>query len=140
MHERLKLTLHLPSGETSIMACMLVYGVVCLVVLFAVAEVALVLLAGAVLPFEIISSMLQQHLPWLASGIAAYGFTSWVCIEPQWKQRVCNAVIAVAGMSVLFVSLTAGAYIHFLVAMLIIMVVALLAPIYSCARFKDGIS
>ena len=122
------------------MACMLVYGVVCLVVLFAVAEVALVLLAGAVLPFEIISSMLQQHLPWLASGIAAYGFTAWVCIEPQWKQRVCNAVIAVAGMSVLFVSLTAGAYIHFLVAMLIIMVVALLAPIYSCARFKDGIS
>lgn len=139
-NKRLKLTLHLPSGETSIMACMLVYGVVCLVVLFAVAEVALVLLASAVLPSEIICSMLQQHLPWLASGIAAYGFTAWVCIEPQWKQRVCNAVIAVAGMSVLFVSLAAGAYIHFLLAMLVIMIVALLAPIYSCARFKDGIS
>lgn len=139
-NKRLKLTLHLPSGESSIMVCMLLYGVLCLILLFAVSEGVLVLLAEAVLPFEIIWSMLQQHFPWLVAGIAAYGFTAWICIEPQWKQRVCNAVIALVGLSVLFVSQVAGAYDHFGLGMSGIAIVALLASIYSCARFKDGIS
>lgn len=139
-NKRLKLTLHLPASEQSIMACMLLYGVLCLVLLFVISELALALLAGIVLPWGIIWSMLQQHLPWLIAGIAAYGFAAWVCIEPQWKQRVCNVVIALVGLSVLFVSLTAGAYDHFGWGMLGVIIVSLLAPLYSCARFKDGIS
>lgn len=138
-NKRLKLTLHLPSGESSIMACMLLYGVMCLLLLFVAAECVLVLWAGMALPSEIICSMIQQHLPWMVAGIAAYGFAAWVCIEPQWKQRVCNAVVAIVGLSVLFVSLTSGAYAHFGIGMLGIAVVALLAPVCSCARFKDGI-
>ena len=138
-NKRLKLTLHLPAGETHIMLDMLLYGVASLAILFVVFEVLLIGLMRIYLPWEIVSSMLIQHLPWLAAGIAAYGFASWICIEPQWKQRILNALIAISGLSILFITTLPESYIRFGWGMILIVIVSVFAPLLSCARFKNGI-
>lgn len=138
-NKRLKLTLHLPASETHIMCNMLLYGAVALLLLYAVFEVVMAVGMSFYFPSVLVGRMLCQHLPWLSAGIAAYGFTAWVCIEPQWKQRVWNVLIALAGLSVLFLSLVPGIYVHFGWGMAGIAVLALLFPLYSCARFKEGI-
>ncbi len=65
------------------------------------------------LPSEIVGMMLQQLLPWMVAAVAGYGFTAWICIEPQWKQRMLCIVVSVGLLSMLFVSSYPGAYSQF---------------------------
>lgn len=138
-HKRLKLTLHLPASEGHIMRCMLLYGASVLLLLFVVFETMLAGIGSLYLPTEVLGQLGWQLLPWSLAGLAVYGFTSWVCIEPQWKQRIWNALTGAAGLSMLYVSQYPGIYAHFLTGSLVIAILALLFPLYSCARFKNGI-
>ena len=137
--KRLKLTLHLPANETSIVAAMLMYGYVLLLGLFALIVIALVVGMNSLFSFEINQLMLSQFLPWLVSGLVAYGFTAWICFEPQWKQRVLNLIIAVGLLSVLFVSQNSDVYLHFGLGMLVLLVASFTFPFYSAMRFKHGV-
>ena len=123
--KRLKLTLHLPAGETQIMVSMLWYGF------------SIVLLLC--LPSEIVGMMLQQLLPWMVAAVAGYGFTAWICIEPQWKQRMLCIVVSVGLLSMLFVSSYPGAYSQFGAGICWILAASFIFPFSSCIRFKYGV-
>ena len=86
--KRLKLTLHLPAGETQIMASMLWYGFSVVLLLCLLLSLVLAAVVRLFLPSEVVGMMLQQLLPWIVAAVVGYGFTAWVCIEPQWKQRM----------------------------------------------------
>lgn len=137
--KRLKLTLHLPASETSILFNMLLFGFVSLVPFFLLFGGILACGASCYLPAEVVSLMVWQILPWSVSGLAVYGFAAWICMEPQWRQRVLNSLIALSGLSVLFLSETPGAYMHFGWGMIGILFLSFLFPFYSCVRLKDGI-
>ncbi len=49
----------------------------------------------------------------LVAGLAGYGFTAWICIEPCWKQRAMNMLMAAGLLSVCFVSVYPEAYAGF---------------------------
>ena len=138
-HKRLKLTLHLPADENCILSNMLHYGLCILLLLFTVFGVILIGIGSLYLPAGILSRLGWQLLPWYTAGISIYGFTAWVCIEPQWKQRIWNILTGGAGLSVLYLSLYPGVYAHFLTGSIAIAILSLLFPLYSCARFKNGI-
>lgn len=136
--KRLKLTLHLPLGETRIICAMLGYGVAVLLVLFTI--VALVLTSGLSVRFsrEIVLSNFLTALPWLLGGLQAYLFGAWICLEPVWKQRIFNAIPAVCVVSSFYSSATPGAYTTYLPYMLIFIAASFFFSLHSAARFKDG--
>lgn len=138
-NKRLKLTLHLPVSETVILVDMLLYGLGSLLLLFFLAGGVLTCGAGYFLPAEVVSLMLWQILPWTVSGLVVYGFTVWVCMEPQWKQRILNTFVALSGLSVFFLSDTPRGYMYFGWGMAGILLLSFLFPLYSCVRFKDGV-
>lgn len=91
------------------------------------------------LPSEIVGMMLQQLLPWMVAAVAGYGFTAWICIEPQWKQRMLCIVVSVGLLSMLFVSSYPGAYSQFGAGICWILAASFIFPFSSCIRFKYGV-
>ena len=139
VNKRLKLTLHLPAEENSIIACMLQYGYIVLLVLFGITIAAYVVGLSFTFPFEITGRMLARLTPAFVAGLAAYGFTAWICFEPQWKQRVLNSFVAVGLISVLFVSVQSAVYMHFALGLIILLIASFAFPFFSVLRFKHGV-
>lgn len=137
--KRFKLTLHLPASESRLVSSMLLFGYGVLGVLYLCCLVFLSLLVSRVLPFEGVSMMLSQVLPWTAAGLAGYGFTAWICIEPCWKQRAMNMLMAAGLLSVCFVSVYPEAYAGFGWGMAVLVSASFVFPFYSCIRFKQGV-
>ena len=138
-NKRLKLTLHLPASETRLVSAMLLFGYGALLVLYLASMGLLSLLVGRILPAEVICMMVSQLLPWAMAGLAGYGFTVWICVEPSWKQRLFNMLISLGLLAVFFVSLYPGTYSGFVWGMMLILISSFVFPFYSCVRFKQGI-
>ena len=138
-NKRLKLTLHLPASETRLVSAMLLFGYGVLLVLYLASMGLLSLLVGRILPAEVICMMVSQLLPWAMAGLAGYGFTVWICVEPSWKQRLFNMLISLGLLAVFFVSLYPGTYSGFVWGMMLILISSFVFPFYSCVRFKQGI-
>ena len=138
-NKRLKLTLHLPARETAIVSSMLLYGYLILVGLFLFSIIVYIVGLSFIFSFEITQMLLSKLIPSFVSGLVVYGFTAWICFEPQWKQRVLNLMVAVGLLSVLFVSQLAGAYMHFTVGLIILLIASFAFPFYSVLRFKHGV-
>ncbi|NDV68499.1 hypothetical protein [Dysgonomonas sp. 25] len=136
--KRLKLTLHLPLPETKILSSMLLYGMLILLAVLVVFYAVLYIGLSCYYPSEILAATTWQMLPWLIGGLLSYFFAAWVCLEPVWRQRVLNALIAIAGLSMYYMSAKSGGYIYFVPCLLLVLVAGFSFPFYSAARFKDG--
>lgn len=139
VNKRLKLTLHLPAGESAIVSAMLAFGYLILLGLFAVILLIFAIGFSVIFPKEITCNLIARIIPAIVAGLTAYGFTAWICFEPQWKQRVFNLVIAVGLLSVLFLSEQAGAYLHFSLGFILLLVLSFALPFFSVLRFKHGV-
>ncbi|MDR2038979.1 MAG: ABC transporter permease [Bacteroidales bacterium] len=137
-HKRLKLTLHLPVNESKILSNMLGYGIIILAALFILSEV--VLLSGLGIRFcpELVMANFKASLPWFIGGLASYLLAAWICLEPVWRQRIFNAVIAACCISFFYNTALPGAYAPFLPYLICFIVVSFLFSFYAAARFKDG--
>ena len=138
-NKRLKLTLHLPANESSIVASMLLFGYFVLIGFYVCSVLVYIVGFSFLFSSEIIQMLLSKLIPAFVSGLAAYGFTAWICFEPQWKQRVLNLLVAIGLLSVLFVSQFAGVYLHFCFGLLVLLVASFVLPFYSVLRFKHGV-
>ena len=112
--KRLKLTLHLPAGETQIMASMLWYGFSVILLLCLLLSLVLSAVVRLFLPSEIVGMMLQQLLPWIVSG-------EELAITPE------------------NVSSYPGAYSQFGAGIGWILAASFILPFSSCIRFKYGV-
>lgn len=135
-----KLTLHLPHPEMLTVLKMLFFGLGNLVALFIISEGLLFWLLSFSLPPAVLSAWFFATLPWYLAGIAAYLLTCWVCIEPLWKQRAANTLVAAALISVFLRTAGSFAYLHALPFLIALVLVSLLFPFYSVFRFKEGSS
>lgn len=134
----LKLTLHLPYSQKRMVLLMLAYGVCVLVISFALS----IILMGVYLPQHFTSELVQRILlsaaPWFLAGFSGYLLVSWVCLEPTWKRRVLNMIIAALIIRVYFLAPGAEAYNSFLPWLaLYTLLIASLSWI-SVVRFKAG--
>ena len=139
VNKRLKLTLHLPADEFAIIAAMLLYGYMVLITLFIFTIIVYVAGLSILFPTEITTMLLSRLLPAYIGGLSLYGFTAWVCFEPQWKQRLLNLFVSIGLLAVLFASSAWGTYLHFTIGLLVLVVAAFAFPFYSVLRFKHGV-
>jgi hypothetical protein len=137
--KRLKLTLHLPLNENNIVFTMLLYGFGVVFVLSFVTLALLLLGLRRYFPAEIVSSAFQQILPCFLAGPAAYLIASWICLEPQWKQRILNAIPGIIALSFFFLRAKSGAYQPFDPYLTGWVIIAFSFAFYSTTRFKEGI-
>ncbi|MDR1738585.1 MAG: hypothetical protein LBR66_07225 [Candidatus Symbiothrix sp.] len=137
--KRLKLTLHLPLSESTIIWTMLLYGFLTVLALFTLTLPVLMFYISRILPREVVGMSFAQLLPCFLGGLAAYSITAWICLEPQWKQRILNILPAMVLLSCFYISASSGAYCPFVPYLIALTVVALLFSFISTTRFKEGV-
>ena len=137
-NKRLKLTLHLPLSESSIISAMVGYGLIVMSTVLIVSFAILLIGLRILFPIEIVCANLLSALPWFLAGLAGYLLAAWVCLEPVWKYRVFNSIPGIGILSFFFISAKSGGFITFLPELAIIIVVSFSFGYYSVARFKEG--
>ena len=139
MHRKcLKLTLHLPVSALRATGTMLLFGVAALTV---VSGTSLALVAGAaspVLPHELVANIVGTLMPWYAAGLAAYLFAAWVILEPTWKRRTVNILMAVLLLRIFFLAPVPRAYAGFLPVLLALTLLSASLAWLSVVRFMAG--
>ena len=77
-------------------------------------------------------------LTWYIAGFTGYLLTAWICLEPTWKRRILNIVIAVCVLRVFFLSAVPEAYNSFLPVLIGYTSLTVLLSMLSVYRFKTG--
>lgn len=137
-HKRLKLTLHLPFPQRKMILLMMGVGLAALAVLSAVQAFVLWCYFHTLLAPELVSRILLTSLPWYLAGLALYPFAAWVCLEPTWRRRVADILVAVGVCRLFFLSETPQAYDGMLPWLLALLLCVLFFPLLSVYRFKQG--
>ncbi|QZT38746.1 hypothetical protein K5X82_07555 [Halosquirtibacter xylanolyticus] len=137
--KRIKLSLHLPMKESTIIWTMLGFGYVSLTIFFLFQVVTLTCYLQTIFPIQIIASTLITYLPWLLSGLAGYGLCAWICLEPSWKRRILNLIITGAILPFFFLTSVPGAYSNALLYCFCIPLYVLGFGFLSVYRFKTGV-
>ncbi|MDE5945239.1 MAG: hypothetical protein K2G93_06625 [Rikenella sp.] len=135
---RLKLTLHLPYPHYRTVAVMLSYGTVSLCVLYAVSLVLIGVGFRAVVAHELFARVLLTALPWYVAGLGAYFLTAWVCLEPTWKRRILDILVAAGVLRLYFLAPAPEAYNRFLPGLTLFTLALSLLSMLSVYRFKTG--
>ncbi len=138
LHYRLKLTLHLPLKEKTLLFYMIVFGTLFLVLLFLVFLILLILISSIYFPAEVVWSMIYTVFPWMLAGISAYFFTAAVLIEPLWGRRILLAVFGYGFFSLLLYSAGYMAYINSLPIFTLLVLLHFSLIFLSGFRFKRG--
>lgn len=134
-----KLTLHLPHPEKLTVIKMMLFGFGSLTAIFVLTAGVLLALLGLSLPPTVIGAWLMASLPWFLAGLTAYLLAVWVCIEPSWKQRAINILLAGALLSVFLHTASSFGYMYFTPALAASCLLSMLFPFYSVFRFKEGV-
>ena len=137
-HKRLKLTLHLPFPQRKMILLMMGVGLAALAVLSAVQAFVLWCYFHTLLAPELVSRILLTSLPWYLAGLALYPLAAWVCLEPTWRRRVADILVAVGVCRLFFLSETPQAYDGMLPWLLALLLCVLFFPLLSVSRFKQG--
>ena len=132
-HKRLKLTLH-----RKMILLMMGVGLAALAVLSAVQAFVLWCYFHTLLAPELVSRILLTSLPWYLAGLALYPLAAWVCLEPTWRRRVADILVAVGVCRLFFLSETPQAYDGMLPWLLALLLCVLFFPLLSVYRFKQG--
>jgi hypothetical protein len=85
---RLKLTLHLPVKENTLLFQMISIGFFLLITLFIIIAVLLAVISRIYFPVEVVSFVLGSSFLWFAGGLAAYFLASAIIVEPIWSRRL----------------------------------------------------
>jgi len=136
---KLKLTIHLPLSPEKSIWNMLTFGLVALLLINGIGAI----IVSSILHFKLASDILvlwmQAFVPCVMAGFTAYLLTSWVCIEPQWKQRIINIIIALALIFLHFIKVPSGAYVMFVPVLLVFDAFCALFVFFSVSRFRQGV-
>ena len=92
----------------------------------------------ALLAPELVARILLTALPWYLAGLTLCLLPAWICLEPTWKRRLANLLIAVGVCRIFFLSDTPQAYDGMLPWLALLLVCSLFFPLLSVYRFKQG--
>ncbi|GAF01919.1 hypothetical protein [Saccharicrinis fermentans] len=138
IQKRIKLTLHLPLKESSIIKLMLGYGLGVLLLTFLVQCIALYIFSCCYFPTEFVVSTFQTVIPWYLAGLVSYLLVAGITLEPTWKMRIIYSIMGFATIRLYFLSFMPGAMVPML--WLVVCIAILLFPLslLSVHRFKNG--
>lgn len=133
-----KLTLHLPYPAQRMVFAMLKYGSIVLTLIFGLMFLALYWALDRIFPVELTSRILLSSLPWFLAGYAAYYFAAWITLEPTWKRRVLDMLVAAFTLYAYFLAPAPEAYNAFLPYLAVFTFALLSLSWLSVMRFKQG--
>lgn len=137
-HKSFKLTLHLPIRATRAVIAMLSFGSVLLIATFAISIILMWGYLQSILVPELWQHIICSTLPWYLAGLAAYLLTAWIALEPTWKLRVLNGVVALLLLWIYFISPAPESYNGFLPLLTVVTLSYGLLSMLSLTRFRDG--
>jgi len=138
-HKRLKLTLHLPYKQSSMLLMMVGYGLVALTLLFALQVCASACILSSWVPGELVGRILRTMAVWYLAGWAAYLFAAALCLEPTWRFRVLILLVAAGLLRILYLSGVPEAYNGFFPYLFLYVLAAGGLLFSGVARFKEGL-
>ena len=136
--KRLKLTLHLPYPQQRMILLMLLAGVGQISIVFLLQAASLWIYLQQHIASEMVSRILLTATPWYICGYTAYLLTAWICLEPTWKLRIVNLLIAAGIVRIFFLLDKPEAYNSFLPTLIIFTILCASLSIRSVVRFKEG--
>lgn len=134
----LKLTLHLPCNNITLIAMMLLFGTSILIIFSIICCLVLYFSIIKILPYEIVIRIISTAIPWFLAGIAGYLFTAWIVLQPVWKKRIFQSILAVLAIKIYYITDTPGAYIPSFWWLIIATPLICLLTILSLNDFKEG--
>ncbi|PID73987.1 MAG: hypothetical protein CSB33_01000 [Desulfobacterales bacterium] len=99
--ERLRLSLHLPVHPRRLILAHILSGLVAVGLIIGLDLAALALIASRFFPAEGVSMVLITALPWALAGITTYLGVTLALLEPDYKRKMFNLVLA-AGVTALY--------------------------------------
>lgn len=135
-NQRFRISLHLPVPTFQIVLGHVLVG---LVMLLAILCADCLLLWSATLthfPWEIANRTLLTILPWCLAGITGYLGGTLVLLEPAWKLRFVNALVAAGISAMLLQKASPGAYAHVLAPMALLVLLFMPSVLLPAYRFR----
>ena len=117
---------------------MLLSGLILLLVCFASNFLLMEVYLNGILAHELKNHILLTALTWYLAGISGYLLVAWICLEPAWKRRILNLIIAVLLLRIFFLSPTPEAYNKFLPYLVVYTLLTASFSWLSIVRFKAG--
>lgn len=136
--KRLKLTLHLPYPQGRMLLVIVAYGLLVLTLVFALQAAVCACCLSAWVPAELVARILRTMAVWYLAGWAAYLFVSALCLEPTWRLRVAELLIAAGFLRILYLSPVPEAYNGFFWALVLYVIASGSLLFLGVARFKEG--
>jgi hypothetical protein len=136
--KRLKLHLHLPLQENSLLLSMVAVGTVLLIALYLFLVITLGLVTLYFFPREFLFSEIKTIMPWIAAGFAVYFTVAAAFVEISWRRRIIIALTSFSYISMLYYYLGYNSFNKAIPVFLIITIVLSLLIILSGYRFKRG--
>lgn len=137
-HKRLKLTLHLPYSSEKLVGLMILTGIIELLVIYGCIMATVFCYESTLLPHELVTRGLLTSLPWFFAGLTAYLFTTSVCLEGSWRERVLLGLIGIGVLTVMFMQDAPEAYNGMIIAIIVLLIATIALTYRSVYRFKEG--
>ncbi|HFE63231.1 hypothetical protein B1H10_01735 [candidate division KSB1 bacterium 4484_188] len=136
---RLKLTLHLPVKENTLLFQMITLGLFSLLLLYVVSLFLLLIVSSFFFPWQILSSIIFTTAPWYLSGIAAYFGLAMIIIEPSWIKRILYAAIIYGLVHCFYAARFYNQYQQSLPYFLLLIFLPYIGLFYTGIRFRKGV-
>ncbi|MFR9651193.1 MAG: hypothetical protein SNG35_04130 [Rikenellaceae bacterium] len=137
-NKRFKLTLHLPHSEFKITAAMQLFGISMVTALYTTLLLPCYVGLSIYYPRELIVAMFVSLVPYILAGLSSYLFAMWVIIEPIWRRRVVNLLIAVVSLTPFTIDAMLWATTPAIPSLIAVVAASAVTAYYAVARFKDG--
>ena len=136
--KRIKLTLHLPVNEETVVLKMIGFGVFSLFIVFGIMLLLFYSLGSCYFPYEIVGPSLVSILPWFMAGLASYFLIAFIIMEPIWKYRIFYIILGASFISLFFKGGMVGDYAPVLFSLLVLVACSSISTLFSIYRFRKG--
>ena len=137
--DRLKLTLHLPLHENTILLSMISAGLLALSLIFITTYILFILIMLNFFPAQIIYSALLTSLPWFLAGFTGYMAASMIFLEPIWLKRAILILLSASYVDLLLYKSVYNQYEPSILIFALITLFFITAIFYPALRFRKGV-
>lgn len=139
VQSRLKLSLHLPLRENQVLLWMVAYGGLMVAGLLVLEMLAMMYIALAFFPSEVMQSMVLTMAPWFVAGLGGYFLTATIVVEPRWLRRVFFVILAYGFIDALVLNVAIKAYRPSLITFVVLTALTTIGVLLSGHRFRKGV-
>ncbi len=135
-NQRFRISLHLPVPAFQIVLGHVLVGLAMLLTILLADCVLLWSASLSRFPVEIANRTLLTILPWCLAGVSAYLGGTLVLLEPVWKLRFFNGLVAAGITALLLQNAIPGAYAHVFVPLTLLVVLFMPSVLLPAYRFR----